>query len=286
MRPGCQAAQENREQTRAGAARHRRDALHKEHLLALRALDALPRARAAAARRPDVRRVRHGKFDAQQALDGLAKSSENAEVTSGACDGESARGRACPSRSTAASPRYVERRPDAYREVGDLNATQVFGANAMTTEERRRRQFDGVADVDAAARLDGRVGAARAARGAGEAAASPSQAGDERGLLRRGRAPGHPRDAISCWTTVDSEPAVREASVFDGAMMGWWRGMMEDPAEQAVDRPSVLLSLGARVLNAAPPGVLEADLGTPPFGFRCPIGAAEGEASEAMGRPA
>ena len=31
-----------------------------------------------------------GKFDAQQALDGLAKSSENAEVTSGACDGECA----------------------------------------------------------------------------------------------------------------------------------------------------------------------------------------------------
>ena len=30
------------------------------------------------------------KFDAQQALDGLAKSSENAEVTSGACDGECA----------------------------------------------------------------------------------------------------------------------------------------------------------------------------------------------------
>ena len=30
------------------------------------------------------------KFDAQQALDGLAKSSENAEVTSGTCDGECA----------------------------------------------------------------------------------------------------------------------------------------------------------------------------------------------------
>ena len=34
-----------------------------------------------------------------------------------------------------------------------MNATQVFGANAMTSEERRRRQFDGVADVDAAARV-------------------------------------------------------------------------------------------------------------------------------------
>ena len=34
-----------------------------------------------------------------------------------------------------------------------LVPAQVFGANAMTSEERRRRQFDGVADVDAAARV-------------------------------------------------------------------------------------------------------------------------------------
>ena len=38
-------------------------------------------------------------------------------------------------------------------ERSDLNATQGFGANAMTSEERRRRQFDGGADVDAAARV-------------------------------------------------------------------------------------------------------------------------------------
>ena len=53
-----------------------------------------------------------GKFDAQQALDGLAKSSENAEVTSGACDGECAG----PSVSVEidGEPAVCERRPDAY----------------------------------------------------------------------------------------------------------------------------------------------------------------------------
>ena len=52
------------------------------------------------------------KFDAQQALDGLAKSSENAEVTSGACDGECAG----PSVSVEidGEPAVCERRPDAY----------------------------------------------------------------------------------------------------------------------------------------------------------------------------
>ena len=52
-----------------------------------------------------------GKFDAQQALDGLAKSSENAEVTSGACDGECAG----PSVSVEidGEPAVCERRPDA-----------------------------------------------------------------------------------------------------------------------------------------------------------------------------
>ena len=53
VRPGCQAAQEST------AVRHRRDALHKDQLLALRTRPTKPRARAAAARRPDVRRVRH-----------------------------------------------------------------------------------------------------------------------------------------------------------------------------------------------------------------------------------
>ena len=49
------------------------------------------------------------KFDAQQALDGLAKSSENAEVTSGACDGECAG----PSVSVEidGEPAVCERRP-------------------------------------------------------------------------------------------------------------------------------------------------------------------------------
>ena len=53
-----------------------------------------------------------GKFDAQQALDGLAKSSENAEVTSGVCDGECAG----PSVSVEidGEPAVCERRPDAY----------------------------------------------------------------------------------------------------------------------------------------------------------------------------
>ena len=52
------------------------------------------------------------KFDAQQALDGLAKSSENAEVTSGACDGECAG----PSVSVEidGEPAVWKRRPDAY----------------------------------------------------------------------------------------------------------------------------------------------------------------------------
>ena len=52
-----------------------------------------------------------GKFDAQQALDGLAKSSENAEVTSGACDGECAG----PSVSVEidGEPAVRERRPRA-----------------------------------------------------------------------------------------------------------------------------------------------------------------------------
>ena len=52
------------------------------------------------------------KFDAQQALDGLAKSSENAEVTSGTCDGECAG----PSVSVEidGEPAVCERRPDAY----------------------------------------------------------------------------------------------------------------------------------------------------------------------------
>ena len=52
------------------------------------------------------------KFDAQQALDGLAKSSENAEVTSGACDGECAG----PSVSVEidGEPAVCERCPDAY----------------------------------------------------------------------------------------------------------------------------------------------------------------------------
>ena len=52
------------------------------------------------------------KFDAQQALDGLAKSSENAEVTSGACDGECAG----PSVSVEidGEPAVWKPRPDAY----------------------------------------------------------------------------------------------------------------------------------------------------------------------------
>ena len=53
------------------------------------------------------------KFDAQQALDGLAKSSENAEVTSGACDGE------CAGPSVRVEldgePAVCERRPHASR---------------------------------------------------------------------------------------------------------------------------------------------------------------------------
>ena len=71
-------------------------------------------------------------FDAHRALDGLAKSSANAEVTQGACDG------ACAG-------------PSVSVEIDGEPA--VFGANAMTADERDRRHFQNVGDVDSAARV-------------------------------------------------------------------------------------------------------------------------------------
>ena len=91
MRPGCQAAQESTA-SKLARALHAIDAMRFTRtscwLCAL-----FLQSRALAPLRLVVRTCgacATAKFDAQQALDGLAKSSENAEVTSGACDGECA----------------------------------------------------------------------------------------------------------------------------------------------------------------------------------------------------
>ena len=113
MRPGCQAAQESTA-SKLARALHAIDAMRfRSSIYSLCAL--LIRCRALAPLRLVVRTCgacATGKFDAQQALDGLAKSSENAEVTSGACDGECAG----PSVSVEidGEPAVCERRPDAY----------------------------------------------------------------------------------------------------------------------------------------------------------------------------
>ena len=98
-----------------------------------------------------------------------------------------------------------------------LNATQVFGANAMTSEERRRRQFDGVADVDAAARVwtaasELRERLAALSEAAAEAPAKPATSA---GFYGEDELQGILAMHEQVLDVVDSEPAVTEASVFD-----------------------------------------------------------------------
>ena len=92
MRPGCQAAQESTA-SKLARALHAIDAMRFLRRSNWWLCALLIRCRALAPLRLVVRTCNAcatAKFDAQQALDGLAKSSENAEVTSGACDGECA----------------------------------------------------------------------------------------------------------------------------------------------------------------------------------------------------
>ena len=98
-----------------------------------------------------------------------------------------------------------------------MNATQVFGANAMTSEERRRRQFDGVADVDAAARVwtaasELRERLAALSEAAAEAPAMPATSA---GFYGEDELQGILAMHEQVLDVVDSEPAVTEASVFD-----------------------------------------------------------------------
>ena len=102
-------------------------------------------------------------------------------------------------------------------ERSDLNATQVFGANAMTSEERRRRQFDGVADVDAAARVwtaasELRERLAALSEAAAEAPAKPATSA---GFYGEDELQGILAMHEQVLDVVDDEPAVTEASVFD-----------------------------------------------------------------------
>ena len=97
-----------------------------------------------------------------------------------------------------------------------LNATQVFGANAMTSEERRRRQFDGVADVDAAARVWTAASELRERLAAlSEAAEAPAKPATSAGFYGEDELQGILAMHEQVLDVVDSEPAVTEASVFD-----------------------------------------------------------------------
>ena len=98
-----------------------------------------------------------------------------------------------------------------------MNATQVFGANAMTSEERRRRQFDGVADVDAAARVWTAASELRERLAAlSEAVAeSPAKPATSAGFYGEDELQGILAMHEQVLDVVDSEPAVTEASVFD-----------------------------------------------------------------------
>ena len=98
-----------------------------------------------------------------------------------------------------------------------LVPAQVFGANAMTSEERRRRQFDGVADVDAAARVwtaasELRERLAALSEAAAEAPAKPATSA---GFYGEDELQGILAMHEKVLDVVDSEPAVTEASVFD-----------------------------------------------------------------------
>mgnify|MGYP001502876622 FL=1 len=98
-----------------------------------------------------------------------------------------------------------------------MNATQVFGANAMTSEERQRRQFDGVADVDAAARVWTAASELRERLAAlSEAVAeSPAKPATSAGFYGEDELQGILAMHEQVLDVVDSEPAVTEASVFD-----------------------------------------------------------------------
>ena len=97
-----------------------------------------------------------------------------------------------------------------------MNATQVFGANAMTSEERRRRQFDGVADVDAAARVWTAASELRERLAAlSEAAELPAKPATSAGFYGEDELQGILAMHEQVLDVVDSEPAVTEASVFD-----------------------------------------------------------------------
>ena len=97
-----------------------------------------------------------------------------------------------------------------------LVPAQVFGANAMTSEERRRRQFDGVADVDAAARVWTAASELRERLAAlSEAAEAPAKPATSAGFYGEDELQGILAMHEQVLDVVDSEPAVTEASVFD-----------------------------------------------------------------------
>ena len=86
----------------------------------------------------------------------------------------------------------------------------------MTSEERRRRQFDGVADVDAAARVWTAASELRERLAAlSEAAEAPAKPATSAGFYGEDELQGILAMHEQVLDVVDSEPAVTEASVFD-----------------------------------------------------------------------
>ena len=86
----------------------------------------------------------------------------------------------------------------------------------MTSEERRRRQFDGVADVDAAARVWTAASELRERLAAlSEAAEAPAKPATSAGFYGEDELQGILAMHEQVLDVVDDEPAVTEASVFD-----------------------------------------------------------------------
>ena len=141
-----------------------------------------------------------------------------------------------------------------------MKATQVFGANAMTSEERRRRQFDGVADVDAAARVWTAASELRERLAAlSEAAELPAKPATSAGFYGEDELQGILAMHEQVLDVVDSEPAVTEASVFD--LHEIVKGMVEGDGDGGSTFPGFCCHSGARVRYAY--------LGTSVQGGRC-----------------